>query len=217
MKHCQICNSSADDDAKFCMNCGSRFLNISDFNPSNPRNGSNNYYNDHTSENQLIINPVSNQPYYSPIYSNIKEPNQFNNNPITPSPDKISSDPFGIKIIALYEVVLSILFINFGLSQVTINSTSVLVGQTTFYSSHPFPYQLFGTVFIIWGIIGILAGIFLIIKNRIGYHLSRVFMASTGILFFWLFFPLLIMFVTFIYFNKNDSFIFIFKNHHINN
>lgn len=131
---------------------------------------------------------------------------KLENNPV-----KISSNLLGVKVISLYEVIVALVLIDFGVNQVTIESiyTSVF-GFIENNSNH----QIFGITFILWGILGIIAGIFLIVKKKIGYYLSCVFLCSQGVLYYFLIFPFLFMSLAFIYFDTNQSFFYIFRNQH---
>lgn len=131
------------------------------------------------------------------------------------SPTNISKKSLGIKFITLYEAIISILFIYFGSNLVTIKSiyTSIL-GFLENNSNSPSTIQIVGIVLIVWGILGIIGGISLIAKKKMGYYLTCFFMVSQGLLFAWLILPLLIMVYTFVYFDTNDSFIYNFRNQH---
>lgn len=134
---------------------------------------------------------------------------KFNQNKLEQSPAKISSNPFGSKVIALYEVIVSLLLINFGFNLLLTSSSFHIIGG---FIENNTNHQIFGLIFIVWGLVGILAGMFLIYKKKKGYYLSCVFIITIGIIFYLLIFPFLSMILSFIYFDTNPSFIQIFKN-----
>lgn len=125
---------------------------------------------------------------------------------------KISFNPLGVKFIIIYEGIVSSLFIYFGLSLVSIESIYTIILSFLENNTNASSMQLVGIVFIMWGILGYLALICLYEKKKLGYYLTCVFIASQGAVFFWLIFPLLITTACFVYFDTNDSFIYIFRN-----
>lgn len=129
----------------------------------------------------------------------------------------ISTNPLNLKIISLYELILSFILLIFGYNIFIHANDRENFPAYARYANDPLvnQIQIIGIIVIVIAIIGFLAGIFLYIKKKIGYHLSQIFLVITGIGFFWYWLlTTFAMILSFIYFNSDESIEFIFKKSH---
>lgn len=122
--------------------------------------------------------------------------------------------PIGITLISIYEIILgviialiSLLFFIFAFSSNT-KLNGALVG-----TNYHIIFFVLGTIVILWGLIGIVGAILFLQWKNSGYILSLLFLITTGIILFELYFiPIVVMVASLIYFSTNKNFKKIFND-----
>lgn len=105
--------------------------------------------------------------------------------------------PTGLTLLVIYEVLLGVL---------------IILGGLVFFSyviQIPLLVMLFIIVLaisILWGSLGIIAGLLMNRWDNAGYTLSYIFLISTGILLFFQIFPIIAMIVFIYYLRTNTNF-----------
>lgn len=127
--------------------------------------------------------------------------------------------PKGVKLLVIYEILFGVIMIIIGLylsnkstlfapTDTQVNSVTDFVGVLLLAvaSGIAFAVIVYGSIFL--GVIGIIAGILMLGKRRLGNLFSKLFLYLTGICaFFLLFIPTIFMIWFISYLNHNEEFI----------
>lgn len=205
MPYCSNCGQDVGT-SQFCPNCGKPQGKTESYSENSSQQLNQNL------NNQYQQNNFSNSSQYQAEFGeqyNQQQPPRY-----PPNYGGYIRKPIGLTFLLIYEIIVGLIIIVFGLfvlmiSQSTFNFSS---GQLTSSpsdsnSATKMFFFIFALIIILWGVLGIFAGILINQWSQTGYILTYIFLISTGILLFEAALgTTVIMIIYIIYFNKNSYF-----------
>lgn len=208
MPFCDNCGTDVGT-SQFCPNCGK---------PQGKTQPYNANVNQQVPQNQNTQFHQSNNPYTNPNptptgFQNYQQsPPGGNQYYQQPPPRAYNSGqvvkPMGLTLLVIYEIILGALLIFIGLYVFSLStSVAVQLADALGGTNYSGEFVIIGIIFMLWGVLGIIAGFFMNQWKGSGLTMSYIFLISTGILLFALYFIPLIAMIAFIYyFHSNQNF-----------